>query len=49
VSDATEQAYEDARLADVTELRGRLDAMAAEQTRIRELLEQLTRRESGPA
>ena len=48
-SDATEQAYEDARIADVTELRGRLDAMAAEQVRIRELLEELTRRESGPA
>jgi voltage-gated potassium channel len=48
-NDAVEQAYEQARIADVVELRGRLDAMAAEQTRIRELLEQLTRREGGPA
>ena len=35
--------------ADVAELHGRLDAMAAEQTRIRELLERLALRESGPA
>jgi voltage-gated potassium channel len=45
-NDASVQAHEDARVADVAELRGRLDAMAVEQARIRELLEELTRRGS---
>jgi hypothetical protein len=35
---------EEAREADVAELRAKLDAMAAEQTRIRQLLEELTSR-----
>jgi voltage-gated potassium channel len=42
--DAKDQAQEEAREADVAELRARLDAMAAEQTRIRVLLEELTAR-----
>jgi len=42
--DAAAQVIEDAREADVAELRTKLDAMAAEQTRIRELLEELARR-----
>jgi voltage-gated potassium channel len=42
---AAERAIEADREADVAELRAKLDAMAAEQTRIRELLEELTARE----
>jgi len=47
--DAATQAREDNREAEVDEMRAKLDAMAAEQTRIRELLEELTRRPSGTA
>jgi voltage-gated potassium channel len=46
-ADDTEQAHEDAREADVAELRSKLDAMAAEQIRTRELLEQLLARDRG--
>jgi len=47
--DVATQAREDNREAEVDEIRAKLDAMAAEQTRIRELLEQLTGGPSGPA
>jgi len=47
--DAAAQALEENREAEVDEIRAKLDAMAAEQIRIRELLEELTRRPSGPA
>jgi voltage-gated potassium channel len=43
-NEALAQANEDAREADVADLHVRLDAMAAEQSRIRELLEELTAR-----
>jgi voltage-gated potassium channel len=42
--EAAAHLQEEAREADVAELRAKLDAMAAEQTRIRELLEELTAR-----
>ena len=49
VNDAAAAVQEENREAEVDEIRAKLDAMAAEQTRMRELLEELTRRPSGPA
>jgi voltage-gated potassium channel len=43
---AAAQVLEENREAEVDEIRAKLDAMAAEQTRLRELLEELTRRSS---
>ena len=46
--DAAESLQEQTREAEVAELRAKLDAIAAEQTRIRELLETLTERTPAP-